>query len=87
MAAQEQPVRIDKVAEAEQARNLAARYRYDFLDLSQGHIDNELFRWIPVDLMFRYNFVPVGGEDGTLEIAIADPRELTAIDEISLPGS
>ena len=84
MAAQEQPVRIDKVAEAEQARNLAARYRYDFVDLSQGHIDNELFRSIPVDLMFRYNFVPVGGKDGTLEIAIADPRELTAIDEISL---
>jgi type IV pilus assembly protein PilB len=84
MAAQEQPVRIDKAAEAEQARGLAARYRYDFVDLSQGHIDNELFRSIPVDLMFRYNFVPVGGEEGTLEIAIADPRELTAIDEISL---
>ncbi len=34
--------------------------------------------------MFRYNFVPLQGENGTLEIALADPRNLNLIDELSI---
>jgi type IV pilus assembly protein PilB len=34
--------------------------------------------------MFRYNFVPVREGDGILDIAIADPRQLPQLDEISL---
>ena len=47
-------------------------------------IDHDLFRSIPVDLMFRYNFVPLQAQNGTLEIAIADPRNLNLIDELTL---
>ncbi len=47
-------------------------------------IDHDLFRSIPVDLMFRYNFVPLKAQNGTLEIALADPRNLNTIDELSL---
>src|SRR5246127_3888446 len=39
---------------------------------------------IPVDLMFRYNFVPIQAENGSLEIAIADPRNLNLIDELAV---
>jgi type IV pilus assembly protein PilB len=35
-------------------------------------------------LMFRYNFVPLRSENGTLDIALADPRNLNLIDELSL---
>ena len=70
--------------EAEQARALAARYRCEFVDLREAHIDHDLFRSIPVDLMFRYNFVPLHAQNGTLEIALADPRNLNLIDELSL---
>jgi len=42
-------------------------------------------RKIPVDLMFRNNFVPLEETpDGRLAIAIADPSQLMMIDEISL---
>ena len=34
--------------------------------------------------MFRYNFVPLAAQNGTLEIALSDPRNLTTIDELSL---
>jgi type IV pilus assembly protein PilB len=34
--------------------------------------------------MFRYNFVPLRAENGTLEIALADPRKLFLVDEIAL---
>ncbi len=74
----------DPVEEAEQARALAARYRCEFVDLRLAHIDHELFRSIPVDLMFRYNFVPLRASNGTLEIALADPRNLNLIDELSV---
>jgi type IV pilus assembly protein PilB len=34
--------------------------------------------------MFRYNFVPMQARNGTLEIALADPRNLNLIDELTL---
>jgi type IV pilus assembly protein PilB len=75
--------------ELAQAQAVAARYRCEFVDLREGAIDHDLFRSIPVDLMFRYNFVPLsqtGGaaQNGTLDIALADPRNLSTIDELSL---
>jgi len=74
-------------ADEEQARahDLARRYRSEFIDLRNFHIQHDLFRSIPVDLMFRYNFVPLENlPDGRLVIAIADPSRLMMIDEIGL---
>ena len=75
---------IDPVAEAEQAKAIAARYRCEYVDLHEAAIEHELFRSIPVDLMFRYNFVPLQAQNGTLEIALSDPRNLNLIDELTL---
>jgi len=72
------------MGEVASAQATAARYRCDYVDLRDGAIDVELFRSIPVDLMFRYNFVPLKAQNGTLEIALADPRNLNTIDELSL---
>jgi type IV pilus assembly protein PilB len=71
-------------AEAAQARSMAERYRCEYVDLREGSIDHDLFRTIPVDLMFRYNFVPLKAQNGTLDIALADPRNLNMIDELAL---
>ncbi|HLI85981.1 MAG TPA: GspE/PulE family protein [Bryobacteraceae bacterium] len=84
MAATDKPRLIDMTAEAEQARAVAARYRCEFVDLRESAIDHDLFRSIPVDLMFRYNFVPLRAQNGTLEIALSDPRNLNLIDELTL---
>jgi type IV pilus assembly protein PilB len=71
--------------ELAQAQDLARRYRCEFVDLKNFHIQHELFRKIKVDLMFRYNFVPLQEtQEGRLVIAIADPSQLMMIDEISL---
>src|SRR5580693_10563980 len=74
----------DPISETVQAQTLAARYRCEYVDLREGAIDHELFKSIPVDLMFRYNFVPLNAQNGTLEIALSDPRNLNTIDELSL---
>lgn len=71
--------------EEARARDLARRYRSEFIDLRNYHINHDLFRSVPVDLMFRYNFVPLETtDDGRLIIAIADPSRLMMIDEIGL---
>ena len=68
----------------ERARDLARRYRREFVDLKNYHIQHELFRTVPVDLMFRYNFVPLEEHGDELTIAISDPSRLMMIDEIGL---
>ena len=74
----------DVKQEREQARKLADRYRCGFIDLLEQRIDPELFRTIPADLMFRYNFVPLVVHNNTLVIAVADPSQVLLSDELPL---
>src|ERR1700719_1030818 len=74
----------DEQHEREVARKLAERYRYAFIDLREQRIDPELFRTIPADLMFRYNFVPLESRDNVLSIAAADPGQVQMSDELPL---
>ncbi len=84
MATTDKPRLPDGAAEKEQAQAIAARYRCEYVDLREASIDHDLFRSIPVDLMFRYNFVPMQARNGSLDIALADPRNLGLIDELGL---
>ncbi len=74
----------DAVHEREFASKLAHRYRCAFVDLSEQHIDPELFRTIPADLMFRYNFVPLEVHNNSLSIAVSDPSLVLLSDELPL---
>ncbi len=70
--------------EREQAKRLAERYRCPFIELREQRIDPELFRSIPAEMMFRYNFVPLESHETTLIVAMADPSQLHLRDELSL---
>src|SRR5947199_1882090 len=71
--------------ELERAKDIARRYRCDFIDLRDFQLHHDLFTKLSPHLMFRYNFVPLEETaDGRLPIAIADPSRLMMIDEISL---
>ena len=71
--------------EQKRARELARRYRCEYVELKGFKIQHELFRKVPVELMFRFNFIPLEElPDGRLAIALADPSQLMVIDEISL---
>src|ERR1700761_317965 len=74
----------DPEEETAHAQMVARRYCCDFVDLKTAKIDHELFRTVPVDLMFRYHFVPLQAQNGTLEIALSDPRQIVLIDELSV---
>ncbi len=74
----------DETQERERTRKLAERYRCPFVDLREQRIDPELFRSIPADLMFRYNFVPLESHNNSLVVAVADPSQLLLTDELAL---
>src|SRR5690242_21822173 len=74
----------EETHEREHARKLAERYRFPFVDLREQRIDPELFRTIPADLMFRYNFVPLEIHGNVLSIAAADPGQVQMSDELPL---
>jgi type IV pilus assembly protein PilB len=84
MATNDRTRLADPVEEITQAKAVASRYRCEFVDLREVRIDHDLFHSVPVDLMFRYNFVPIHSQNGHLDIALADPRNLNLIDELSI---
>jgi type IV pilus assembly protein PilB len=73
----------DTEADMEKARDVARRYRCEYVDLRNFQLQHNLLEKVPVKLMYRYNFVPLEEmQDGSLSIAIADPSQLMMIDEI-----
>ncbi|MBT9332800.1 GspE/PulE family protein [Paracidobacterium acidisoli] len=65
------------------AQTLAKRYRCEFVDLKNFRIQHDVLRSVPVDMMFRYNFVPLEQQGDRLLIAVSDPSRLMVLDEIS----
>jgi general secretion pathway protein E/type IV pilus assembly protein PilB len=61
---------------------LSERTGLDRVNLSQARIDPNLIRRLPKDVAQRCRAVPLRLIDGTLEIAMADPYDIIAMDEI-----
>jgi type II secretory ATPase GspE/PulE/Tfp pilus assembly ATPase PilB-like protein len=66
------------------AAELADRAGVPFDDLSEFRGDPELFRQIPVDVMVRYQFVPLERQGDVVVVAMADPSNVLAVDEVEL---
>ncbi|PYQ09391.1 MAG: pilus assembly protein PilB [Acidobacteria bacterium] len=66
------------------ARALAARYRLEYVDVGSFAPDPEILKSVPVELMFRYNFLPYRREGARLVLVMADPTDIPVVDELSL---
>jgi type II secretory ATPase GspE/PulE/Tfp pilus assembly ATPase PilB-like protein len=66
------------------AKDLAARYHLEFVDIASFAPDPELLQSVPVELMFRYNFLPFRRDGGRLVLVMADPTDIPVVDELSL---
>src|SRR5262249_17761896 len=67
------------------SRAVAERYGLDHVDLSAYKVDMAAANLIPVTTARRYNAIPVGFVDkGTLLVAMADPTNLLAVDDIKI---
>jgi len=65
-------------------QSLAEQRGLRYADLNDFHIPSPLFDAIPVELMQRYQFVPIEDTGEVLIVAMTDPNNLHAIDELEM---
>jgi type IV pilus assembly protein PilB len=61
---------------------LARRYALESIDLSDRDIDPEVLRLVPPDMACKHEAMPVARDGNVLTVALTDPTDLAAIDEI-----
>jgi type IV pilus assembly protein PilB len=67
------------------AAALAEQCRLEYRDLNGVDVDPKAVRLLDERIARRYDALPIGfAEDGTLELAFADPTNLRAIDDVQL---
>ena len=74
----------DPTGEAARAQRVADQYGFDYVDLEHFQIDHALFSSIPLDLMFRYQFLPERRENGHIAVVVGDPTDVLKLDELEL---
>jgi type IV pilus assembly protein PilB len=83
-------VMLDQTVEPEEqsellgAERLAEKLGLPFDPLDEFHVDPELFRAVPVEVMLRYQFLPLKSEDEILHVVMADPSNVLHVNELEL---
>ena len=78
-------VREGLVSEADLVEALAAQLRLEVADLDQVYFSPETLALLPRDFMVNRRVLPLEVEDdGTLVLAMTDPLDIVAIDEVRL---
>jgi type IV pilus assembly protein PilB len=72
----------DLVSEADLMAALAVQIGMDFVDLETSPIDSSAATLISDALARRYQAIPIGWDDGQLVVAMADPSNVFAVDDI-----
>ncbi|HAO94222.1 MAG: type II secretion system protein GspE [Deltaproteobacteria bacterium GWB2_55_19] len=61
---------------------LSRQYGIPTIDLSSQEIDHEIIKLIPEDVAQKYQVIPISRTGSTLVVAMADPSNIFAIDDI-----
>jgi type IV pilus assembly protein PilB len=72
------------LSEEQLARALAQQTRLAYQPLEQHRFNPAEYQWIPVELMYRYPFVPYSASEGSVTIVVSDPTNVRALDELEL---
>jgi len=65
------------------AEVLAEEFNMETVDLSDVRVSDEALDLVPYDLANRYKVIPLQADGSEVEIAVADPLDMDAIDSIS----
>src|SRR5881392_3875067 len=69
------------------ARTLASRFHLPFVDLPLVGVDQDAVEKLPLHVLERVNAIPYAVDDNVLRIAVGDPGNVQAIDELRLGTS
>ena len=74
--------KMGAISDQEITEFLSQQYRVQAIDLSEYEIDPEVLKLISVEVCERHKIVPVSRAGSSLIVAMADPSNLHAIDDI-----
>ena len=66
------------------AQSLAEQRDLRYIDLTEHRINPAFFDFVPMDIMQRYQFIPLEDSGDVLVVALADPNNIPVIDELEL---
>jgi type IV pilus assembly protein PilB len=75
-------VKLDFVKEEDLAAFLSRQYGVPSINLSEFEIDESVIRLVPAEVVQKYQLIPVNRAGSTLIVAMADPSNIFAIDDI-----
>jgi type IV pilus assembly protein PilB len=75
-------VKLGLVEETEISKMLARQYRMPAVDLARFEVDAKILKLLPGDVAVKHTVLPLKREGRTLTVAIADPNNVTAIEDI-----
>ena len=75
-------VKLGFVEETEVTKMLARQYRMPAVDLSRFEVDPKIIKLLPPDIAVKHTVLPLKREGRTLTVAIVDPNNVTAIEDI-----
>ncbi len=75
-------VKLGFIEETEVTKMLARQYRMPAVDLSRFEVEPKILKLLPPDIAIKHTVLPLKREGRTLTIAIVDPNNVTAIEDI-----
>ncbi|HEY4706277.1 MAG TPA: type IV-A pilus assembly ATPase PilB [Thermodesulfobacteriota bacterium] len=74
--------KLGYITEKDLTAFLSRQYGIPTIDLSAQEVDHEIVKLIPEDVAQKYQVIPVSRTGSTLVVAMADPSNIFAIDDI-----
>ena len=75
-------VKLGYISEKNLVSFLSRHYGVPAIDLSEVQVDAEAIKMIPPDVVFKYQVIPIKRVGSTLRVAMSDPSNILAIDDI-----
>ena len=75
-------VELGLITEGQLVRALASQVGMEFVELSNAAIDQAAVALVPAAVCRRHTVLPIGFEDGAIKIAMSNPGNVVAVDDI-----
>ena len=75
-------IRLGFLKESDLTYFLSIQYNVPTIDISEYEIDPEVIKLVPVDIVEKYRVIPVEKTDSALVLAVEDPSNIFAIDDV-----
>ena len=75
-------VELGYISKTQLNEALSVQAGIDLVDLDAVSVDAQVLSLVPAELVSKYSFVPIGRNNGHLDVAMADPFDQQAIEDL-----